>query len=288
MGKSIDIKTIEYKVAGTAVAGKSHTSNGIPCQDKTALCRSKDSLVISLADGAGSCSHSEIGAEISTKVCVDFLSKNFDTLLLMDEKSTANEINEIIQINLKKASKEEEVDINELSSTLLFVGVKKDSFIAGHIGDGLIGHLYKSHMDILSYPENGDFANQTYFTTNNNVLDHFRIYKGMVENGDAFILMSDGTCESLFNKKEKVLSKGTNKLISWLSNESNSESTIVDILKESMQNLFINKTSDDCSINMLSVKIKSEEKIPFWNNAYWVNNWTYQLSNKKADITHQS
>ncbi len=286
MGKSIYIKTIEYKVAGTAVAGKSHISNGIPCQDKTAFCRSADSLVISLADGAGSCSHSEIGAEISTKVCVDFLSKNFDTLLLMDEKSTANEINEIIQIKLNEASKEKGVDINQLSSTLLFVGVKKDSFIAGHIGDGLIGHLEKSHMGILSYPENGDFANQTYFTTNKNVLDHFRIYKGVVENGDAFILMSDGTCESLFNKKEKILSKGTNKLISWLSNESNTESTIVDILKENMQNLFIKKTSDDCSINMLSVIIKSEQKLPFWINAYWDNVWSFQTWNENKSISH--
>jgi len=271
MGKSINIKTIEYKVAGAAVAGKSHTSNGIPCQDKTAFCRSEDSLVISLADGAGSCSHSDIGAKISTKVCADYVSNNFDSLFLMEEKEIAREINKIIQENLREVSKEKEIDINELSSTLLFVGVKKKSFIAGHIGDGLIGHRAQFNMDILSYPENGDFANQTYFTTNKNVLEHFRIYKGVVDNGDAFILMSDGTCESLFNKKENALSKGSSKLISWLSDESNSENSIVDILEENIETLFINKTSDDCSINMLCVKIKSKRNIIFWNNdwSFW-------------------
>ena len=59
-----------------------------------------------------------------------------------------------------------------------------------------------------------------------------------MDNGDAFILMSDGTCESLFNKKENALSNGSSKLISWLSDESNSENSIVDILEENIETLF--------------------------------------------------
>ena len=67
--------------------------------------------------------------------------------------------------------------ILEFSSTLLFVGVKDNRYLVGHIGDGLIGYFEGNNVKTLSYPENGDSPNKTFFITGDNAINYFRIYK---------------------------------------------------------------------------------------------------------------
>ena len=62
--------------------------------------------------------------------------------------------------------------------TLLFVSIKNNKYIAGHIGDGIIGIIdEKGDAIVLSEPENGEFANTTYFTTSENYKYHLRLYR---------------------------------------------------------------------------------------------------------------
>ena len=76
------MKTLDYRVAGTYVTGKSHIKKDKPCQDRIYSKSLNRVTVVSLADGAGSCSRSEVGAEIVTQYVADFICKNFENIFI--------------------------------------------------------------------------------------------------------------------------------------------------------------------------------------------------------------
>ena len=58
---------IRFKTASAFVLGRSHEKRDIVCQDKTFELVEKNYFSISLADGAGSCEYSHLGAYFITK-----------------------------------------------------------------------------------------------------------------------------------------------------------------------------------------------------------------------------
>jgi len=254
---------INCRTAGVFVQGTSHIKNNTLCQDRTVSKTSNNVTVISLSDGAGSCSKSEIGAEISTQFVADYLCVHFDDLIEKKNEIISKIILEGIISHLNKKATDLNLPVNEFASTLLFVGVKGDNYLAGHIGDGLIGFFKDNETIILSIPENGEHSNETFFTTSKNALNHFRIYKNNIENILGFILMSDGSYESLINKSTMEPTKANWNIFSWLLDVNNSEEKIEKALKENIENLFIKKTTDDCSLNLLYIS-KSEEELTWY------------------------
>jgi hypothetical protein len=250
---------INCRTAGVFVQGSSHIKNNTPCQDRTVSKTSNNITVISLSDGAGSCSKSEIGAEISTQFVADYLCDNFDDLIDEKDEIISKVILEGIVSHLNEKATDLEITVNEFASTLLFVGVKDDQYLAGHIGDGLIGYFEENETKVLSIPENGEHSNETFFTTTKNALNHFRIYKNNLDNILGFILMSDGSYESLINKSTMEPTKANWDIFSWLLDLNNSKEKIEEALKSNIENLFIKKTIDDCSLNLLSISITKEE-----------------------------
>jgi len=254
---------INCRTAGVFVQGSSHINKNAPCQDRTNSKTLNNVTVISLADGAGSCSKSEIGAEISTEFVVDYLCNNFDDLIDEKDEIISKVILEGIVDHLNEKATELEITVNDFASTLLFVGVKGDQYLAGHIGDGLIGYFEENETKVLSIPENGEHSNETFFTTTKNALKHFRIYKNNLDNILGFILMSDGSYESLINKSTIEPTKANWDIFSWLLDKNNSKEKIEEALKSNIENLFRKKTADDCSLNLLSIS-KTEEELPWY------------------------
>ena len=258
--------TKSIRVAGAYVTGKSHLEKNIPCQDRTFSKTLNGVTVIALADGAGSCAKSDIGAEIATQFIAEFLCSNFDAVYEKEEKSVSKIILGGIQECLNQKANEINADIKDLSSTILFVGMKNNKYLAGHIGDGLIGYFKdKEDAKILSYPYNeGEY---TVFTTNTHALENFRIYKENLKDIKGFILMSDGTCDSLYDLKNKSLTGYNNKFFSLLNDHRVSIKIIEEKIKKAIKSKFLDKSinGDDCSINLLaltdSVHIASIDKV---------------------------
>lgn len=244
------------RVAGGYVTGKSHIEKNTPCQDRTYSKTHNGITVISLADGAGSCKNSDTGAEIVTKVIADLICNNFTFLFKKTKEEISKYIlNEILK-HLGAKSKKLKVKLKDLSSTLLFAGVNGDQYIAGHIGDGLIGYYYydsEPHVKTLSEPENGEYANETFFTTSNDAIKHFRVYKDKLDKITGFILMSDGSYDCLYDKSKNVLKGANNTFYSWLGDISNPIEKIEQALIDNMKEQFITRTHDDCSINLLAI-----------------------------------
>ncbi|MDE6020022.1 MAG: protein phosphatase 2C domain-containing protein [Ruminococcus sp.] len=235
-----------WKIAGASIIGSSHIKNLSPCQDFIHSLTRNEVSCISLADGAGSYKYSDIGAEISCKAITEYFTSEFDRFLSMSALEIKQFIIHGIRTRLGRKARVLDTTKVELSSTLLFVAIKGHNFIIGHIGDGVICGDIDGNLVLLSNPENGEFANTTYFVTSRNYKEHFRIYRGNVTAFKSFFLMSDGAAEALFHKKEHIFSPALKIFASWLDKHHSED--VDKAIKNNMEKLFPKHTSDDCSI----------------------------------------
>lgn len=242
-----------WNILQCAVQGRSHIKSDTPCQDKTYSSVANDTHVIALADGAGSARLSHYGAETVTKYICSELTEKFDVYYSdNDGVAVKQQLMAGVLNSLQKQAEELKCNIEDLASTLLFVAVKNKQFILAHIGDGVIGYLKNEELKIASYPENGEFANTTIFTTSKDALMTMKLIKGSLENIQGFVLMSDGTEASLYNKKERKLAFAIKKIMqmSIILTHNNVQEQLI----QSFRNIITKATTDDCSIAML-VKI---------------------------------
>lgn len=241
-----------WVTAHTSIRGRSHIEKNQPCQDKTFSVTSNDTTVIALSDGGGAYQHADIGAEIIVQAICEELVTNFNKLYQNEISGINASIRGLIQKSLTQKAKELGIHHKDLSGTLLFVATNKNRYLAGHIGDGIIGLLNQEKVQLLSKPDNGEFINLTYFINSDNAKKHLRIYKGNVNNINGFILMSDGSTASLFDKKREILSNACKKFFSWLDQNPQEEVTIA--LANNIKHFLIRRTTDDCSINLMKLK----------------------------------
>lgn len=244
MGRGMMWHCIHY-----ATQGRSHIKNNIPCQDKTYALQKHNVSVIALSDGAGSARLSHVGAQ----ECVCFISNHFAKYF--DEYVYNNKAEQLLS-KLQKALKlkaiKHKCGLSDLACTLLCVAIRGDKFILFHIGDGVIGCLKGNALEVLSAPDNGEFANVTNFITSKNALESIRYGMGNVDKISGFVLMSDGTQASLYSKKQGALATVIRDII-----QSDFGVKKLQIgLQNSFENTIKNATNDDCSI-AFAIKKKS-------------------------------
>lgn len=243
-----------WKFAQASVQGRGHVNNNVPCQDKTFTISQNNVCSIVLADGAGSASLSHIGAEGTTKTVGAYLCENFDRLYEQNDANIARELlMESIKTELTNLSLINQCEIKDLASTLLAVAVKDEHYIILHIGDGVIGLYDGESIKVASMPENGEFANSTFFTTSNNAKNHLRLFKGRLKNIVGFIMFSDGPEPILCHHKEKEITPSLTQAFDDIKTIERAE---VEYNLLATLNLIKNRVTDDCSIVMMS---KSED-----------------------------
>ena len=234
------------------VQGIKHQKNGIPCQDKTFELFQNGVHVIALADGAGSASHSHFGAECVVRTISHLMVKHFQDYIACDDgRKVKEEIIRELRQQLEEEAQNRKCLLKDLASTMLFVAIREDQFIIAHIGDGVIGYLEgKSELKVASSPDNGEFANITTFVTSNEATISMRLFKGTINNKNAFVLMSDGTEQSFYNKQTNKLANVIVKLM--YKTCSLDKKDIKAQLEDSFNSIIIKKTQDDCSIAILA------------------------------------
>lgn len=230
--------------------GLNHIKNNIPCQDKTYSLHENDVNVIALADGAGSAPLSHFGAEAVVKSISESLTDNFDFYFdTVDEASAKNGILQSINSVLNDKAKEIGCEIKNLASTLLAVAIKENKCIVIQIGDGIIGYLDNDDLNVFPPPPKGEFFNETFFTTSSVASLYMTMLRGAFNGVSGFILMSDGTADSLYNYQTKKLQ---NAVKEFMSNLKIFESSFLQQqMQQSLDNLIRKRTRDDCSIALL-------------------------------------
>ena len=119
-----------------------------------------------MADGAGSAKHSDLGAKITVEAALHFLEENLEKTAFAATETEA-ELKEIfrrllayVQQTLQEEAEKEQLDINDLATTLLVVLVTSKRLAAMQIGDVFI--VFKplgGNYQLLLQPDKGDWGN---------------------------------------------------------------------------------------------------------------------------------
>ena len=241
---------MKIKIASASVIGKGHLKYNKVCQDSNKKYQKKINI-LTLADGAGSKSHSHIGSKLLTSEICEYLKENFNKIYDGEYVSMRDELMEYLVKKLK--NKQHNLSLNsidQLASTLLFVAIKDKKFITGHIGDGVIGYIKNNELKVISKPENGEYANSTYFI-HPNFKHMLRLGKGTIENINGFILMTDGGEDGLYDKQREELIESNKEIIYWLKNRESHR--VEKALRKNIINNFRKITRDDVSIGAIYI-----------------------------------
>ena len=238
--------------------GRSHVKQGTPCQDKT-YCQSYDDVyVITLADGAGSARLSHYGAKCVTKCIADELGWNFESYWDETEARIAKErLFKEISESLQQIAGQYDCQLKDMASTLLAVAVKDERYIILHLGDGVIGYSKEGLLKVASAPNNGEFANTTVFTTSSDACSQMKVFRGLLNGINGFVLMSDGPEACLYDKKNNELANGLLQILEDASGEDLKE--VSEGIEEAMDTVITKHTLDDCSLAFMVKRLEKPE-----------------------------
>jgi hypothetical protein len=157
-----------WNIVGSSVLGSTHARMGLPCQDAYATSILPDgTLLLVVADGAGSANRSEEGSRIAVSNSLHFLEWNLSQhvpespeawqLLLRDTlRDSRLALEEIVG----------DGDLYDLATTLLVVIVTQETLAAVQIGDGAIVCRDSSGpLRVLTPLTQSEYINTTCFLT---------------------------------------------------------------------------------------------------------------------------
>ncbi|WP_260958479.1 PP2C family serine/threonine-protein phosphatase [Pseudomonas citri] len=249
-----------YRASCGQITGRSHLQSNTPCQDYAAARTQHEFACIALADGAGSRTHSAHGARAVVRAVTRALLERFEEIWALSELNSTK-ASEVLLEHCRTALEREAIKLrceaSELASTMLFVAHSKGRYLAGHVGDGCIIHQQDDgQVLVLSHPDNGEYANTTFFMTDSTVHSRFRLYRGECGQGSGFVIMSDGTAESLYQRAQKSpATSALRKIIGWCGTAT--PKAMRDILAWNLKQSFATKTTDDCSMGVLALTSES-------------------------------
>lgn len=152
--------------------GTSHKESQTPCQDafSCGLDATSQVLLLAIADGAGSCRNSDIGANFMCKRSIELINA-----LIADHGTNklAERIErDVIQqsiYDLQAYAESEKIPFSQLSSTFAFVAIHPEFMFAAQIGDSrlaiqrelCLGETVIGDLFSMTY----EYANESDFTT---------------------------------------------------------------------------------------------------------------------------
>ncbi|TAH20811.1 MAG: protein phosphatase 2C domain-containing protein [Cytophagales bacterium] len=207
-----------WTVVYASVIGNLHVREGMPCQDACAIKDLAEGWGIAVvADGAGSCQHSDKGAQQTVYLAIQHFANtvyknqwieknNLPAQSQWDRLALENLMR--IRDDLQTFSKQNQLPFESLSCTIIVLIYSPVGLLITHIGDGRAGYLNaQEEWQSMITPFRGEEANQTLFITS----DFEKEVESRVINEkiSAFCVLSDGCEKSAFEcnlfDKEKNL-----------------------------------------------------------------------------------
>ena len=230
------------KTAVAVQCGTGPLMQNLPCQDSAVGTSEPPCAAIALCDGAGSREHSERAAQCLSKWAADWLPKAFDELYNLPPDKL---ISCILQEGMAQLSKLNMTADECLCTFLAFARHEDGRWIAAHIGDGYI----LTPDTVLSYPENGMYANETYFFSGPYAAQHLRVSKGYDSAVTAVLLTSDGCGDALYDHSADCPAPAVRKLCAGL--EIHTQLEAEQALACNLAEVFAGRSNDDLSLALL-------------------------------------
>lgn len=201
-----------WRVFAAAVPGGSHLERGQPCQDAVAHAVVDGVLAAALCDGAGSASRSDAGAALLSQAVVDGLVARLRWGL--DPRSAESAVMaaalgavvEHARQALEARAAAELAALSDYAATLVGTIATAEGGWFFHVGDG-VGVATPADAAAeaaVSLPDNGEYANETWFVTGPAWRSRLRLlrFDGPLRH---VVLMSDGAQAFAMDKGGRAL-----------------------------------------------------------------------------------
>ncbi len=193
------------QVLASSVTGIYHRNKNLPCQDYFNYKLSGKKMVAVISDGAGSAKFGKIGAKIVCDTLCDILISASATDIKQKIISAIEVARNKLILHRFNQSKHENGIIN-FAATLVGVYYHNNKGIFFHIGDGAAIAFLNNNSTIISQPENGIFACETYFYTMDDWKDSLRFTT--FEKAESLMLMTDGITNFAFKNDYEEIETG--------------------------------------------------------------------------------
>ena len=191
----------KWRVAHASAIGLAHINQETECQDRfscqTIETKDGEVLIAVVADGAGSTTDGQIGAEIACQFFIEGISD-----FLHSQDASVGSLNQefgkfwisYFQKKIAGIAEENEKNIRDFASTLVGVAIGQKQAAFFQIGDG--GAVFSKSGEANSYrfaitPEESEYVNVTDFLTDETAIEKLR-FELIEERIEDLILFSDG------------------------------------------------------------------------------------------------
>lgn len=213
---ALTVGSSEFEIFGASVVGESHQRRSLPCQDFFINAIGSNWAVCVVSDGAGSAIRCFEGATfVSEDVCEALTSE-----LKKDHSGSDNQssmldwVKEAVVNGIEKARErciegaQEGETIATFHATVVGCVLLNESGVFFQIGDGGASafRVLDGEVQTLGFsePENGEYANQTFFFTERHWRDHLRVSE-IAGRAEEVWLMTDGAYDLMVPYKQKEL-----------------------------------------------------------------------------------
>lgn len=150
-----------------------------------------EALIAIVSDGAGSAAHSQKGAELTCEAAGNFFMNLLATPLektisVDDVKTCLQEIRSVLRDESSKAN----TPMREFACTLLGAIITQTTTLAFQIGDGAMVFREYGALRVVFWPESGEYANMTYFVTDDE--EDLHLQAGIFERPEEVAVFTDG------------------------------------------------------------------------------------------------
>ena len=230
------------KTSAAVYRGLSHQVRGVPCQDEAKALHTGDWAVAAVCDGAGSCPRSEVAARALCGWAVRWLPQRFDELYALEDRELARRVLEAGLERLDATG----LDRQEAYCTLLCAVRHRDGrLLVLHIGDGYVF----SAGEALSLPENGRYANETYFFSGPCAEEHLRVLRRRETGPTTLLLTSDGCGDALYDAAAGRPAAAVKRLCEGFARCTEEEAA--EALEHNLREVFSRVSEDDLSLALL-------------------------------------
>lgn len=169
-----------WKVVGKSIIGTSHQKGQLPCQDYSSYLRSQiggeDVLIVGVSDGAGSAAFSHLGSKEAVDALLRQVKDRKRPVADISREDVEAWFSETLS-HLKSVAEQEKIETKDLACTLLIAVLDDRHAVFAQIGDGAWIAELDGIWGAATWPQNGEFANETKFITSPDALDSMQFQK---------------------------------------------------------------------------------------------------------------
>jgi hypothetical protein len=167
-----------WKLVFGSAQGTSHVESDMPCQDYCAGTIIGTTLVAACADGAGSAEFSHLGAKAAVDRFMQMAVDHFAKTDAGESVPTTEQVEAWVE-NARETLLEEATAIEstprQLACTFLAALVGEGWAAFAQVGDGVIVFDGPTGYDLAFWPDNGEYANTTWFLSENDYQQHLHV-----------------------------------------------------------------------------------------------------------------